>query len=213
MRTFFRLVMRGVWWAVDGVVSLGSGEWMLGEHPNGGAVVFARSLLTTAIVYAVAVGVRSRLEPGATWLPSLTELRTAVHDTLPWAGAIFAAVYAGYYSRFASQWTYLANLYNQIMATQAQAPGGTDPARSAAYANWMAGFVEDAEDIHLATKPMYAAVIKSMLEDDKVRDAYARHTVGGTARLEETRRRVNAAIARANTKYVRAEPKQIPEPR
>ncbi len=33
---------------------------------------------------------------------------------LPTFGAIFAAVYFALYARFASQWSYLANLYNKI---------------------------------------------------------------------------------------------------
>jgi hypothetical protein len=38
-------------------------------------------------------------------------------DSIGWIGAIFAAVYAALYARFASQWSYLAGVYNQMRQT------------------------------------------------------------------------------------------------
>lgn len=69
-------------------------------------------------------------------------------------GATFGATYAALYTRFSSQWTYLAGLYNQLMATQAHAPIDNDPERAGIYLAWEAAFIEDADDLHLSTKPI-----------------------------------------------------------
>ena len=58
----------------------------------------------------------------------------------------------------------------------------------------MAGFIEDAEDLHLATKPMYAAVIHSFLERAEVRDAYEANTVNGAARLAALARKLEKVL-------------------
>lgn len=158
-----------------------SGEYLLKRRPNSGTVVLLRSLLSAFTVYLVAIGIYSRLQPGSTWQPSWHEFRVLVGSTLPWLGAIFAVTYAGFYSRFSSQWTYLANLYNSIMTAQVQAP--RNESNSRAYSAWMAGFVEDAEELHLALKPIYASVIMSLLKKPGVRDMYAEHTPGGEIRL------------------------------
>jgi hypothetical protein len=80
------------------------------------------------------------------------------HDlpaTLPWIGAIFGFTYVALYARFSSQFAYLAGVYNQIMATQAQiagtapTPAQQDPDSNEKIQIWMAGFVEDRLDLHL----------------------------------------------------------------
>jgi hypothetical protein len=116
---------------------------------------------------------------------------------MPWCGAIIAGVYAGLYSRFSSQWTYLAGLYNQIMAAAVQQQSWSDEQRDV-LAKWRAGFLEDAEDLHLATRPMFAAVILSFLRYDGVREAYAPNTVGGADRLDRLIGRCEDSIIRAD---------------
>lgn len=69
---------------------------------------------------------------------------------LPWLGATIAASYAASYSRFASQWVYLAELYNQIKAAELSIPEVLTPAQVLVFAEWKAGFLEDCETLHLA---------------------------------------------------------------
>ena len=93
-----------------------------------------------------------------------------IADTVPWLGAIFAGVYVALYARFASQWSYLAGVYNQIRQTLAT----WDPTKdNANHLNlWRAGFIEDALDLHLATKPMFGPFLLRMLDvnDDEMQD-------------------------------------------
>jgi hypothetical protein len=103
-----------------------------------------------------------------------------VIQTLPWFGAFFTGVYVALYSRFSSQWTYLAGLYNQIMAVLARPE--SDPR---VMAGWKAGFIEDADDLHLALKPMYAVIIKKLAEEEDVVKDFEDDAPGGKQRLQE----------------------------
>jgi hypothetical protein len=87
-----------------------SGEFLLKKMPNGGTAVLIRSGIISLGLYFAAIAIKSRIVPGATWHFDLTQLRLIVADTIPWFGAIFAGVYVALYSRFASQWNYLASL-------------------------------------------------------------------------------------------------------
>ena len=93
-------------------ISLLSGEYLLKVYPNGGTVVFLRSLHVAVMLFAGAIGVGEILDPNAgrtfSWLE--TRIQTGSHIT--WFGAIFAGVYALLYARFSSQWAYLAGVYN-----------------------------------------------------------------------------------------------------
>lgn len=184
-----------IWHVFDYAIVHLSGEWLLTNRANGGSVILARALWVTAIVGAIAVGLRERLAAGATWCPAFPHIDT-LRDTLPWLGAIFGAAYAALYARFASQWTYLAGLYNQLMATAALMPTPSTPGsrQQEILAKWRAGFIEDAEDLHLATRPMFAAVILSLLGDEAVKDAYACHTAGGRQRLARLEARCRKAL-------------------
>ncbi len=55
------------------------------------------------------------------------DLGTRAVELLPWLGALFGAVYAGLYARFASQWLYLANTYNQIKAAECRSESSARP--------------------------------------------------------------------------------------
>ena len=116
--------------------------------------------------------------------------RCVATNTLPWFGAIFAAVYAALYTRFSSQWTYLAGLYNQIKAAEVQVAvsANTDSTKDVAakvLTSWKAGFIEDAEELHLALKPMFAEVIRTWSEDEKVQSEFAKYAPGGEEGLKE----------------------------
>jgi hypothetical protein len=80
------------------------------------------------------------------------------------------------------------------MAAQAQTPPRSHRETDAVYAAWWAGFIEDAEDVHLALKPSYAAVIAGLLGDEQVRAIYVRATINGAQRLAALERRLGARL-------------------
>ena len=86
-------------------------------------------------------------------------------ETIPWLRAVFAGVYIALYTRFAAQFSYLANVYNQMMATQAMIK---DPDSNEKIRRWKTGLVEDAQDLHLATKPMFATIVWHLLLDEHI---------------------------------------------
>lgn len=99
------------WSFIKWLLDMGSGEHLLKSRPNSGTVIFVRSLLTTIIVYSFTILLKEGLAPDAIWWTiNYRELTKVVSETLPWIGAIFAASYAALYTRFASQWAYLASL-------------------------------------------------------------------------------------------------------
>ena len=111
---------------MDPVIDFVSGEKFLDwfKRPNGGGMVFFRSLWVTFLIFWMALWLRSVFR--ATWpltfVPS--QLFHGLPETLPWIGAIFAFTYAALYARFSSQWTYLAGFFNQISQTQAATNAG-----------------------------------------------------------------------------------------
>jgi hypothetical protein len=196
-----------MWARIESVISFLSGERLLRSRPNGGGVILVRAMLIAALLFFVGVGINERLTPGASWHFDAERLFAAIREHVNWFGALFAAAYAALYARFAAQWTYLAGLYNQIMNAQTKAPKieGSSPEqqeRNRVYNNWMAGFIEDAENVHLALKPLYVGVIKSMLADHGVRDAYIRNTAGGARRLAALERKLDAVAALEEAKWV-----------
>lgn len=168
-------------------------EFILKWIPNGGTAVLIRSCLITAWLYVLAISLKARVEPNATWQFDFSSLRELVANTIPWIGAIFAGVYVALYSRFASQWGYLATLYNPILQTAVQNPpeGVTG---EQVYRLWQAGFIEDAEELHLARKPMFASVIHSMLMKHETRENFVAHAPGGEARLTRLEDQISRAL-------------------
>jgi hypothetical protein len=165
-----------------------SGEWMLKRSANGGRVVFARAVLVTSIVYGVSLLVRllllAKADSSFTW----EFIQEKSVDTLPWIAAIFAAVFAGLYSRFASQWSYLATTYNDYMSARMQTPinnGQADPFHHRTMKLWEAAFVEDDYDLHLWRKRMFAPLVRELLQDVEVEKIFKESTHDGVARLRE----------------------------
>ena len=143
-----------------------SGEYLLHSRPNGGGVVLARSSLVSFMFYGVALIFKEVLTPGALFEFSQIAFKNAVGTTIPWFGAIFAATYASFYARYSSQWTYLANTYNQFMAVKASAQSqsiGVNTNKS--LVNWQAGFVSDCFTLHLDRKPIFEGVIAELMKD------------------------------------------------
>lgn len=106
------------WEGIGSLLSVLSGL-LLARQPNSGLIVFIRALWITVLVMLLTLILKERLAEGATWYPALPHRETR-ND--PVSGAVFGGAHAALYSRFSSQWTYLAGLYNQIMTTAAQAP-------------------------------------------------------------------------------------------
>lgn len=106
------------------------------------------------------------MDPDTSSELSLYELRSLLRDHIGWLGAIFAATYVGFYTRYASQWNYIAGLYNQIMATASGLPEAQHNNQN--ILNWQAGFIEDCYYLHLDRKEVFAFVIKQMLEDPAI---------------------------------------------
>lgn len=191
------------------IVQLLSGEWMLNSRPNGGTVIFLRALWVSALVYSAAIVVNVFLSCPSRCSEALPLIGQASRSSfLPFAAGTFAFAYTALYARFASQWSYLANVYNQIMTAKVAAScrgsffrfqvTGTE---SEALQKWQAGFIEDAEELHLATKPMYASVIFSMLEKPGVREWFIKAAPGGEKRLNLLEARVRLAIAQEAQRF------------
>lgn len=166
--SFTRKQRKGSW---ETLVRVLSGEWVLSYYPNGGTAVFLRTAFVTALVFGTTFLLRARLAPGATAAPDWDGFRLTLEETMPWAGAIFAGVYVAFYTRFSTQWGYLANLYNQIMAT-ACSLDSNDEAAIASMRKWKAGFIEDAYELHLYKKEMFAAVVCILLACADVRQCF-----------------------------------------
>lgn len=151
------------------VIEIVSGEWLLTwlELPNGGAVVLIRSLWASITVSLLALAIENTLDPSRSLSFSRVELALQLSNNLRWFGAILGAVYAAFYARFASQWSYLAGLYNQIKATECN-----KDINLRKLADWKAGFIVDAEELHLANKPLFAEVIKAWRMEPAVEAAY-----------------------------------------
>jgi hypothetical protein len=168
--------------ATDAIVSWISFEVLLkgARRSNGGAIVFLRALLTSLVAFASALLFTQVADPAREMTFSASALIEGVAGKLSWLGALFGAIYLALYTRFSSQWTYVANLYNQIKAAEAKANAHDN---LEAIAQWKAGFIEDAQELHLATKGIFAGVVKAWLSDEKVRDYFVRYAPGGADRV------------------------------
>jgi hypothetical protein len=163
------------------VIAFLSGEWLLENRSNGAHIIVMRSLWAAGWIYLAAIALTEISSPGSRLCFSEYALRKRVSETIPWFGAIFAGVYLALYARFAGQWQYLAQLYNQLLHTATT----TSPANlnSKKWAEWRAAFVEDAFELHLACKPMFAAAVNGMLKNAEVMAAFKDNTVGADKKL------------------------------
>ena len=191
---------RSVLWGMrfaSSVLSFASGEFLLRHYPNGGTVVLLRSACSTFWIYFAAIAVQELVDPRRDWSTgyyiSLHKLRKVVHSTIPWIGAIFAGTYAALYARFSSQWLYLSGVYNLIMQEQVES-AFVDNRNIKSLVNWKAGFIEDAEELHLASKPYFAMVVMGMMEEKDVETAYGRNTTGGAYRFAKLKDKLKAVL-------------------
>jgi hypothetical protein len=188
---------------VGNVLDWLSGEYLLTHvrYPNGGTVVFLRALHVTVVIFLGALAVMNWLDPARGSEFSWTELgkQTLAHVT--WVGAIFATVYALLYARFASQWTYLAGLYNQLKAAQARPDVDMN-----VITEWRAAFIEDCDELHLLRKPMFASIINELVNSKEdhatqVRTVFEAHSPGGKARLDKIGKEVAEVVAKVAARY------------
>jgi hypothetical protein len=109
-----------------------------------------------------------------------------------WAAVVFGSVYTALYARFSAQWRYLADVYNKIKEAEVKY-AASEEARLY-LAQWKAGFAEDAQELHLATKKIFAQVIRNWLQEPEVRKAFVQYTTGGQARYVELMKTVLWAV-------------------
>lgn len=177
-----------------------SGEFILDHCPNGGGVIILRTLICSLVLFLAATGVHEFLDPKAVLRFDADDLGKAAHKNFEWFGAIFVAVYVALYSRFSSQWSYLAGVYNQICQSRAESGATQVPAQGPLfatglcqgltvqderYASWMAGFIADAFEMHLDRKGIFSGCIESMLLVPGVRDAFLQAADENRAELEQ----------------------------
>lgn len=174
-----------------------SGEWLLKVRPNGGDVILLRATWASSWLWLTAIAISQSLDPTRHLLLfSGKELLAAMTSGLPWLGTFFAGIYAALYARFASQWGYLADVYNQVKAAEARLDDTASERQLHAIVQWKAGYIEDAEDLHLATKPPIATTILHWLRDEKVREAFVTYASGNRARLCQLTPKLERAKAR-----------------
>lgn len=181
--------IRGSWLGrtADWIVNFFSGEWILEWSPfttNGGTVVALRSLWLTFWLFLPAFLLKTTLGQGKVAVLDIRQGAADFVEVLPWLAAIFAGVYVAFYTRFSSQWTYLANLFNQIVQAQLALPEKPHEAQLDVMASWKAAFIEDAQDLHLAAKPMFLVAVQDWGSDEQVASRFVRNTVGGEERLK-----------------------------
>jgi hypothetical protein len=116
------------------------------------------------------------------------------HDRVakvPWLGAIYLAVYAALYTRFSNHMSYLSNTYNLLMQTQASLE---DPDDNMKIQNWKVALVEDAEDMHVATKRMFSVLCLYILNDPTLGPLFEANTANGKERRVKLQKTLLKAI-------------------
>lgn len=138
------------------VANHASGEFLV-KDKNSGTVIVARAALVAAELLAAWLVLQNWLDPDKAHLSfNLDVLRRQLVEKLPALGAIWAAVYLALYARFASQWSYLAGLYNKVLeleaagTTEAAGTATVDPLRKLKHA-----FIVDAEELHMLGKDLF----------------------------------------------------------
>lgn len=149
------------------IMKIITGEFILKFMPNGGTAILFRSVFVSVYLYLLAVAAKSYTNESAILAFSPEQFRIEINSTIPWLGAIFGGIYAALYSRFSSQWSYLADLYNQQISAALSLT--KDQLNDDTFAIWQAAFIEDAVCMHLAIKPGFINAILGMLKEEKTR--------------------------------------------
>jgi hypothetical protein len=72
--------------------------------------------------------------------------------------------------------------------------------------NWWAGFIEDAQDLHLATKKSFSVVVWFMLEDPVVYREFCEFAASGRKRVKQLIKSLRRAIRDENLTRMGASP-------
>jgi len=203
---------------MEGVFDALSGEWLLeyfSPYNNAGWIILLRAIWVTGLVVlfletcSVAAWVVDQWNsPFLFRWPTppdgfrgvaaffVSRVRSVSHAYGTELLGIFGGVCAAFYSRFASQWQYLADLYNQIKAEDIalaihfhdakqatrklahdSSPDGSDVSSDQSdetkdprdlLAELMNGFIVDAFTLHLARKSLFRSVIANWAEKPRV---------------------------------------------
>jgi len=175
-----------------GFVNVVSGEWIISflECPNGGGTIAARAVWSSFCICVLVHLFHQILNPLAPISKSYYVSKYGSLRLLSWFGTIFAGVYTALYARFASQWTYLSHVYNEIKKVEAS---GVDDPR--ALDEWKADFMEDAVEVQLATKAVFASVIKLWGEKASIKQKFIDHPLGGETRYFQLMGKVTRVCA------------------
>ncbi|VWD45039.1 hypothetical protein BLA39750_05674 [Burkholderia lata] len=171
---------------IDCIVNRISGEWLLSKLglSNGGSVIVLRALFVSLLVLFIAepasLAIKDVLDPSRAWSFDGHRLANYLVTHLTTIAVVFGSVYTALYARFSAQWRYLADVYNKIK--EAEVKYSTQDNAAERLAEWKAGFAEDAQELHLATKKIFAQVIRTWLTDEKVKAAFINYTTGGEER-------------------------------
>jgi hypothetical protein len=160
------------WWLTSGPITVAND------------IIILRTVQVTLMLYLIGLWLRLLFNAAWPWQFDSAALWHNLADTIPWFGAIFGAVYVALYAPFASQWSYLAGVYNQIrqtFVTQKDWYSGN----AIHMELWNAGFIEDALDLHLATKPAFAPFLLRLLDDEGVREKFKQFAFDGEDRLDK----------------------------
>ena len=189
----------GIWRII---VEIFSSEWILTrlKIPNGGPVIVLRCILSALLLFLLILGILNLIDPTKNWEFSMIELRTQIIDRYTIYAVLFAGMYTILYSRFSSQWSYLANLYNKITELKVTSNSGLDDAK---LSMWKAAFLEDADNLHLACKGTYVAIILLWGEDKVVKDTFIRYSPGGEQRFNDLMKRAQESSDIVNLKFKR----------
>lgn len=167
---------------------------MLEIWPNGGTAIFLRTVWITLLLYTSALLLRALDYTDWSWGIDLNKLAEEVGDTAAWLGAIFAAVYTALYARFSSQWSYLANTYNQMKSAIVSGPEHPGEEQKEQIGYWKAAFVEDAQDLHLVRKRMFAMTAWVWLQEELVHNKFDDYTPGGRRRRIRLQKRLRREL-------------------
>lgn len=170
------------------IISLLSGEFFLSEgRPNGGDVVVIRTLWTGSLIFLTLMALRAAAAEGCSCFT--LAFWKALQDSAKGVEGptIFGATYAAFYARFVSQWTYIANLYNQIKQAEVAAAGTAygRKRQKLVLAQWKAAFIEDALTVHMATKQPMKGVVQAWYTDELVRHQFVQHTPDALAKVAQ----------------------------
>lgn len=169
---------------ISGLVWVVTAEWLFKIFPNGGTAVLLRTIFSGTLLLAVAALIHGTYHVCYS-KDDYDVIKFIASNWLKFCG-MYAAVYASFYARFVSQWTYLSNLYNQIKNADLEFGKSCVMNNSSIQCGktcnclakdkldgWKAGFIEDAETLHMETKPIFSTVIYIWLENNsKIADVY-----------------------------------------